>query len=503
MRRLIVAVGACGIAVGVAGASGDPAGSAPTAAAAPTPTNSPIQTLVEQLGSEQFSDREAAMTALAKLGAPAIPALQAGLRNESPEVRERAAILLVKIRRVAESAERLVAKRVKLDYQAMPLGTAINDLKTRTGLNLALDPARVDNPLRRVTCQTDELPVWEALEAFCVAAGLRETFLNELDVPKSNTARRGGYTPPPPTPLADAVAVTLIDGKPEKLPGSRSSAVRVLALPPTFPGHKVTLGTGEVSLCLDVTPIPGLGWQEVAGVKITRLIDSNGRSGGAGTEKNTQPGYDPSGMVVFGRGGGMAAAAMRFDINGNPIPPDSLTNSRVVPVPLKLGSTAPRSIKRLEGSVFAELQVPNQHLIVVTDPKQKTGGWISGPGELRFSVTEVKEAAGPGGLGSVKVQLEYPSPWAVNMRKRGFNPGWPEAPRMTQGNRVEAFDADGKPFALTSNGYSDMSDDGMTTVQTLTLTFRHGLGVPAKLVVVGPKPVTVEVPFVLENVPLP
>ena len=349
-----------------------------------------------------------------------------------------------------------------------------------------------------MNCQTGEVPVWEALDAFCVAAGLREVYLNELDVPKSST-RRPGYTPPPPAPLADAVPVTLIDGKPEKLSGTRSQAVRVLALPPTFPGHKVTLGTGEVSLCLDVTPIPGLGWQEAVGVKVTRLIDSNGRAGGAGTEKTVQPFNDPSGMVVFARGG----MAMRFDVNGNPIPPDTQTNPRVVSMPLKLGSISPRAIKRLEGSVFAELQVPNQPLIVVTDPKDKTGTWMNGPGELRFSVLEVKEAPGPGGLGSVKVQLEFPSPWVVNARKRGWNPGWPEAPRMTQGNRMEAFDAQGKPFPLTTSGYNDMSDDGMTSIQTMTMTFKHGVGVPAKLVVVGAKPVTVEVPFVLEDVTLP
>jgi len=39
--------------------------------------------------------------------------------------------------------------------------------------------------------------------------------------------------------------------------------------------------------------------------------------------------------------------------------------------------------------------------------------------------------------------------------------------------------------------------------QHLTLTYRKEAGVPAKFVVTGPKPLVVEVPFVLENVPLP
>jgi len=494
MSRLVVAVGLCGLAAGLAAGE-------PTPAAGPS--DSSVRTLVEQLGAEQFADRQAAEAALARLGAPAIPALQSALQSDSPEVRTRAAGLLVKIRRVAESGERLAPRRVKLDYKDIPLGTAINDLKARTGLNVALDPARVANPLRRITCETAVLPVWEALDSFCAAAGLREAYLHELEIPKSTVARRG-YVPPPPAPAADAVAVTLIDGTHEKLPGVRSSAVRVLALPAAFPGHKVTLGAGEVLLCLDVTPAPGLGWQEVAGVKVTRVIDSNGRAGGAGTERDAQPQYDPNGVVFVGGGAfGGRAVAMRFDINGNPVPPESQPNPRVVPVPLKLGSDSPRSLKRLEGSVFAELQFPNQQLLAVADPARKTGTWFSAANDLRCCVAEVRESPRAGQPGFVKVQLEFPSPWAVNARRRGWNPGWPEAPRMTQGYRVEAFDAAGKPLPQSANGYNESSDDGMRTIQTFTISLPHGAGVPAKVAVVGPRPVTVEIPFALENVPLP
>jgi hypothetical protein len=48
-----------------------------------------------------------------------------------------------------------------------------------------------------------------------------------------------------------------------------------------------------------------------------------------------------------------------------------------------------------------------------------------------------------------------------------------------QGNRVEAFDAAGKPFPLSSGGFTDMSDDGMTSIQTFQLSVRAGNGLPA------------------------
>lgn len=488
MRRLSVAVGAC-LTLGLALAA-DP----------PSPSPGKAAALVEQLGSERFADREAAVAALEKLGPEALDALKAGARSENPEVRERATILLGKVKRSADSSSRLVAKRVALDYHDTPLGSAVNDLKLKTGLNFTLDPNRVVNPLRKVTCKTAELPVWEAVEAFCAAAGLREDFRADWDVPKTNVNRRG-YVPPPQAPNADAIPVVLVEGKHDKVPGDRSTAVRVLVLPPSFPAHKVTLGTGEITLALDVTPAPGLGWQDVVGVRVSKLIDSTGRAGGAGMEKRggSDQFNDFNGMVVFARPG----VAMRFDTNGNIIPPDTLANPRVVTIPLKLGGPSAASLKRLEGSVFGEVMVPNQHLIAIENPKQNAGKSYPGPGDLKAVVAELKEPAGAGALGSIKVQVESPSQYALAMRKRGWNPGWPESPRMNQGNKIEAFGADGKPFPIINNGFSEISDDGMTAVYTYALTFRPGQGVPAKIVVVGPKSVTVEVPFAMENVPLP
>jgi hypothetical protein len=487
MKRLFVAVGVFGLAVAAAARQ-------PT----PGPTPAGPAALVEQLGAESFADREAAAAALEKIGPPAIDALRLGTRSENPEVRDRAAVLLARLKRVADSNSRLAPKRVSLDYRGTPLGTAVTDFRARTGLNIALDPNRVADPLRKVTCEVTDVPVWEAFESFCGAAGLREEFRTELAVPKPPGPRRG-YIPPPITPNADAVPLVLVDGKADRLPGARSTAVRVLALPATFPGHRVTLATGEITFAFDVTPAPGTGWQDVTGVKVNRVIDSAGRVGGAGSEKEPTPSFDPTGTVVFARPG----LAMRFDVNGNTIPPETLANPRVVNVPIRVATPSARSLKRLEGSVFGEVQVPDQHLVTVTDPKRHTNETVGGPGELKFVVLEVKDPP-RGGTGSVRVQLSYPSPWVANARKRNWNPGWPEPPQNpSQGNRVEAFDAAGKRLAWSSSGSVGFSDDGMLTIQTYSMTFRAEQGLPAKLVVVGPKIVTVEVPFVMENVPLP
>lgn len=484
MRRHLAAVGlACAVWSG--------------ALAAPIPpANLTPDQLAVRLGADSFADREAATKALEALGSAALPALRKAVTSDDPETRRRAIALLEKIERTAESTKRVAAKTVALAYRNVPLGTAVNDLKARTGIPLVLDPVKVADPLRKVTCETGELPVWQAVEAFCQAAGLREVFTAELDIPKPETRPRRGYIPPTPLPPApDAVPIVLADGKGDPLPGDRSTAVRVLVLPPSFPLNRVTLGSSDITLSFDVTPVPGLNWHDVAGVRVNRVIDSTGRAGGAGTPAAPDPGFDP---FLGGMGFAPVGRAMRWDFDGNPYPPGWHLNPRVVPVPVRLGSPAARSLKRLEGAVFGEVTVPDQQLVVFDDPAKQVGTRLEGPGGLRATLLELRDG------GTVRVQLEFPSPILVNARRRGmpFAVMMIEPLRPNQhGNQVQGLDADGKPVPPSGDRTADINDDGATMTQVLHLTFRKGL--PAKLTVVGPRQVPVEIPFALENVRLP
>ncbi|MBN9118063.1 MAG: hypothetical protein J0I06_02660, partial [Planctomycetes bacterium] len=233
--------------------------------------------------------------------------------------------------------------------------------------------------------------------------------------------------------------------------------------------------------------------------------------GGAGTAKPMEGGRpDVDGVVVWGGGPGfcgpiMGRGGVRFDPRtGAPIYPDTVPNPRIIEVPLKLGTPTARGIKRIEGAVLGEIMLLNQTLLTVTEPTKNAGVAFEGAGQTRMTVAGVTE--GKGGGTSVQLILQYPSPWSVGAR-RGWNPGgiWPEAPRaMNQTPTVQAFDAAGKPMTTSAfGGHTDSSDDGQTMHQHLTLTFRKGAGAPAKFVVTGPRPMVVEVPFVMENVPLP
>ncbi len=505
MGRLFAVIGTCGLALGVA--VGNPPAPTPVAATVPGPT---VSELITRLGSEDFRERETAVVDLQKAGAGAIPALRDATNSSDPEVRRRASGILFKLQRASDSTGLLAPKKVSLTYRNMPLGSAINDLKTRTGLNITLDTTRIADPLRKLTCVTGEVPLWDALEQFCTAAGLQESHRLELDVPKQPPQGRRGYVAMPSVPTPDAVPIVLIDGK-DRLPGARDTAVRVVVMPKSFPGHRVTLGTGETTLCFDIMPTPGLNWLDVVAVKINKLTDDAGRAGSAGSVAVAPSNnFDFDGVVAWGGGPGMGfnpGFGGRFDPRtGMPIPPDTLPNPRIVAVPLKLGTPSARSIKRLEGIVLGEIMVANQTLITIPDPAKHTNTAFDGPGQMRLTVVAIGEAKGTAGV-TVQVMLQYPSPWSVSAR-RGLNPGgmWPEQPRTaSQTPTVKAFDAKDKEMLgqNVNGGYSGSSDDGLTMFQHINLTFRKDAGVPAKLVLVGPRPVVVEVPFVLENVPLP
>ncbi|AWM36488.1 hypothetical protein GobsT_57030 [Gemmata obscuriglobus] len=494
MRRLFAVLGTCGLAIGIA------------TAADPPPVVTASQ-LIERLGAGDFREREAATAALHKAGPGAIPLLREALKSDDPEVRQRAAGVLFRLQRTAESTAMLAPKKLRLAYRATPLGTAVNDLSARTGVRIVLDTGRIANPLRTVTCETDELPAWEAIERFCAAAGLEEVHKLELELQKPPQGRRG-YVSLPQPPSADAVPVTLADGT-ARLSGGRDTAVRVTALPRTFPGHRVTLGTGETTLCFDIAPAPGLNWQDVIAVRVHKLIDDAGRPGSGGS--TPPPPASGGGEVVVAWGGAAGGAFMpavgaaRFDSRtGQPLLPDTVPNPRVVPVPLKLGTPTAKSIKRLEGCVVGEIHVPSQPLITISDPTKHVGRVFDGPGQTRLTVLSMNEK---GNVVTARVAIQYPSPWASSAR-RGRNPGglWPEAPRGPgMSMTVQALDASGKvsPYQTLNIDFSDSGDGGQVLVQHLDLGFRNAVGAPAKLVLVGPRPVVVEVPFVLENVPLP
>ena len=107
---------------------------------------------------------------------------------------------------------------------------------------------------------------------------------------------------------------------------------------------------------------------------------------------------------------------------------------------------------------------------------------------------------GKGGDSLLKVQVEAPAPWQAQRRRNPWGPLWPTSD-LEGGNQVKVFDAAGNPLTARTTNTTQFGNDEFTVTTVSQLTFRAG--VPAKVVVVGSRPVAVEVPFRMENVPLP
>lgn len=460
MRRWLAAVGA--VALAAVAPAADPAD------------------LARRLGHAVPAERDAATRALAALGPAALPALEDAARSSDPEVVRRAAPLLARARLAADSAARLRVPPVRLTLHAVPLRDAVERLREGTGIDVRLDPAGVADPMRPVTCVTAELPPWEAVAAFARAAGLREVIDADVDIPAPPQLRnRSYYAPPPPVGAAD-VPVRLADGRGEA-PGVRGGAVRVVALPPTFPGGRID---GQRTLYLDVTPLPGLKWEGAVDVRLSRVVDDTGRAGSRGHDLAPQPTLAP---VVDGP---LMAPLPPVEVH----PPTTRPNPRVVAVPVRPGSVDARVLTVLEGEILGEVAAADEELVALADVAAgRTAAGVGG----RLTVRDL--GAHAGGV-RLTVELESPSPWERLRRRQPDGPLWPDPAPVGGGYAVRAFDATGRELPPSSRPAPQVTDDGTLKSVVWVLSYAEA---PARLVATGPRVVPVAVPFKLANVPLP
>ncbi len=125
--------------------------------------------LIAKLGSPRFAEREAASSALSKLGDRAIPLLRDSLQDQDPEVKSRAEFLIDSIERDMLTK----APRIVLDDQTKTLGAVVEAIAQSQGMRVRLEEgaASTQRPFRANSKEVmtfwplmDRLslnPVWE------------------------------------------------------------------------------------------------------------------------------------------------------------------------------------------------------------------------------------------------------------------------------------------------------------------------------------------------------
>ena len=142
--------------------------------------------LVEQLGSDDFAEREAASKELAALGPVAFPEVRAGCLSTDPEVAQRARELSHRIGRRIDNEKTLAPTMVELTADDTPLDTVLADLSKQSNYNVVLGGLKPDDlAAKKVTIKTGRVAFWDAVRQVSDAADLQLASVGGFTAPGS------------------------------------------------------------------------------------------------------------------------------------------------------------------------------------------------------------------------------------------------------------------------------------------------------------------------------
>jgi hypothetical protein len=484
-----------------------------------------LDRLVNRLGAGAYRDREAASRELDALGAGALDALRRAAASADPETRRRATELIERISERVAAARILAPTTVEFNYENKPLAEAVEDFKKRTGAVITLsDPNKLHG--RTITAATPgPIPFWEAIELLCRKADLHQwdgfskvgnlthqPQLAQQPIPGVQgqifIANRSGRSRPQGPPQN---AIVLLDGPGAALPACRAGAVRLRVAPLGSALDGLAVGGDEVVLPLQLSAEPKLRWQRVLDIRINRAVDDQGRSLPASPAVCELPAED--GEMIF--------------VNNMLI---QAPNRRSAPIGVRVvrGDKPAARLAELAGTVGGEVRLA-EPLAVAADPLKAAGQSIRGTAGVVMKIQSAKVDEG-----NVTAEVEMHLPPDVQLGqaavpgqaafiaggglviqggggvviRQGFGPVAQQAPHLPAGTTeyqgLALEDAKGRRFTVSRGmvTWQQIGADG--AVYRFTAAFKPAEAgqEPARLVFTATRPVTIEFPFLLKDVPL-
>jgi hypothetical protein len=462
--------------------------------------------LITQLGSDRYEDRESASKELDALGQNALEALRPALTNRDVETRRRARDLVERIEKRLESAQLTQPKLVRLVYNDTPVMQAVQDMARKSGFTIQIDGDQAKLAERKITLDTGEVPFWQAVDQFCLKAGLvergpvaisedampemRERYEERLRMWRSAQERGGGLRPEKP--------LVLHDGTPQAFPTYYGGSLRVRVPARAISsagapqnGIPVNRPDLETLLSVEVTPEPKMGWQNILSVRVDKMLDEQGN------EMKLPLPYIPD----------------AFDFDD---PTQNLLSKQVLLYVHVTKGT--KRIKEIHGAVAAEVLTPMQPLMTIDDVLNSAGRTALASDGSSLKVVAVKRDAT--GQVSLKVVMEKRVPDGVDAMGLGATPpivwGGFDIPTATDKNTVARKwvlkDNKGVAYPLGSVTVKSIDnlgirvkpmDDLGTTVEYDLKFPANNKTTPAKLEFLGQRLTTIDVAFVLKDVPVP
>jgi hypothetical protein len=358
-----------------------------------------------------------------------------------------------------------------------------------------------------------------------------------------------GFRPPV---MTTPDQITLVEGKPAKLAADYSSAVRVRALAKADRLGKPA--ADQILLALQASPEPEIKWQNLVQLKITKAIDDQDQK-----LEQVAPANEATPAPAGPAGPGAPAPGIRpiaLPPRGGPIAFWGSLN-QTLPVHLKKGAKASKSLKELSGVITAQVLAPAKAFITVEDLMKAAGKTIKGAEGGSIKITGVSKDR----AGNIQVRFEMELPAGVTPANTGTNAGPiglptpgtgpapdtlpvrpikgavpakpalrgalavdvtpPPAPAPAPAGKVGIAIAvrPGVGFGGPGNGITVLDDKGNKLpvgvgiqvrggpagkfTQEYVITVPAKMAEPAKLVFMGQKSVTIDIPFILKNVTLP
>jgi hypothetical protein len=309
----------------------------------------------------------------------------------------------------------------------------------------------------------------------------------------------GGKPPAPPAgakPIKARVTdrIVLVDGKPSQLPTVYVGAARIRAIRDSRYTAAKPAREGETNIGLHFSLEPKLLWHRLMALnlRIEKAVDDQGQPLAlvtrprAGTEASYH-GYSSVQFVGSDRGVDVFAGT------------DAYTTLR-----LQRGQKPAKRIEKLEGTLTAEVFGPVKSTITVDNPRKAAGRTFRADDGAAIEVLEV---TGENGLVTMKLALDIHAEEAPDPRAGGFAPDdgalIPGRRSVREHVELTLVDEQGKAMPATrqSRTYRDGEKEG-THLYEFTFDLPKDQD-KIKVVIKGRCRGTIQVSFILKDVPLP
>jgi hypothetical protein len=439
-----------------------------------------IATLVSQLGSDRYVQRQEASQALEKRGREALPALRSARDSKDPEVRARASALVDKI----ENLLMVQPTVVRLNFKNAPLPDVVKAISDQSGITLSLIPE--NSPLwqsRRVTLsEANPQPFWKALDGLCREGQLQHnsTIQTGRGGPRGTVIQLfAGGNSTVPVPSSDSgpfrVNVLGIHYQRDLRFGQNTQVVPAAPGGAVFAGGRNRNVHEQFYVDLQILAEPRMVLTQNGALKITEAVDENGQSLLVPTNDDAtirNSGY-------FGYSSGMTSLQMQAHLN----------------YPEKPG----RTISRLRGSLPVMVSARKDDALVVNLEGAKGKSFRSE--EVTLVVHDIQPDPNQQRT-TIDISLSPNNPSNdVDGPANRFPGASMIAGMNAPQNQMEILDANDRPYPQWFPSSTRIDNDQAR--MTLMLMPADGVGPPAKIRYYEMARATTEVPFEFTNVPMP